>query len=301
MLLDSAAEIDIAGKGWQSMLQRLSSGGLTTVGLGKQLIAAQATGWMTISLQEPHHHVPSHIFHQLFGLHSFDNTTPPPIPLDPQITDEVTIFQAEQAAKPRSRKSRFTPITTADEVAARLGIVDVKILRSLHKNLLGVNSLGKGKVLNAVDDAHIKASMKRRKAYHHGTVEGLEAARETKVGARWYVDSTPQMPITVEGYQYALLFIDSQSIYMFLVAMRRKTSEEWIAAIERLRVFVESSAPGRRMEEIYGDFDCAMVVNGRGDLVETAALLAYKSKYAIRTRHMLLIMQILTWECYLLG
>jgi hypothetical protein len=104
-----------------------------------------------------------------------------------------------------------------------------------------------------------------------------------KVGALWHFDIAPLMTTSHDGFCYAMVTVEHKSRFLKVFSMKDKSADSVIASIEKLRVFTEES--GKKLEELRGDFDTSVTVNGRGDDVDTAPLKIYKQRHAIRTQH----------------
>jgi hypothetical protein len=106
-----------------------------------------------------------------------------------------------------------------------------------------------------------------------------------KKGSLFHFDITPLMVNTHDGYRYAVVFVEDRTRLLHVEPMKDKTAESVVAAIANLRLMVDSSGDGRKLEELRGDFDCALTVNGRGEHIDTEVLKRYKEQHPLKTTH----------------
>jgi hypothetical protein len=204
------------------------------------------------------------------------------------VVTELTLASAVAAVFTAERNSRHSPISSCDELREKLGLHRTEVINKAQLNYHGVSKLvAPSGTRNALDDALRLGAMRKRRVNHKTGPRTATHRKERrrKKGALFHFDLTPFMVRTREGFTYAMVCVEDHSRLLFVVPLKDKTAESVVDAIEQLRVFVDSSGGGKKLEELRGDFDCAITVNGRGDDIDTEVLRKYKEKHPIRTTH----------------
>jgi hypothetical protein len=320
ILMDDGAATSIAGDGWRTILSLEQGPGTAVRGVGDQVLSSEGRGLLIVTFVSPSHRVDNEVFAALYtpaipepahGEVTHDEMMETPVVdmvlkesleaaaeapeennvgnADVVMTTVAAGMTANEAAEGPSlslsagRASRHSPISSCEELRERVGLHRTEVISRAHQLYHGVTKLvAPSGARNALDDAFRLGALRKRRVNRKHSVK---PQRRLKKGALFHFDLTPSMVRTWEGYTYAMVCVEDRSRLLFVVPLKDKTAESVVGAIEQLRVFVDSSGGGKKLEELRGDFDCAITVNGRGDDIDTEVLRRYKEQHPIRTKH----------------
>lgn len=286
MMLDNGAAVNVASRGWEKVLTVLPGRGVDVAGVGGT-VASVAKGSLSISFPPLSNTASPQLLHTVYG--------------------EFTVYVADGASSPSSSSpvvslldglgsracpwssvytahaSRFPPLDTPSLLVERLGIASSSVINRAHALYDGVRPMRALRSENLRDDPMWLAASRRRAVRSQRSQASKRHDASIALGERWDCDLTPKMPSpSFEGYLYALVCVEFCSGYLCVYPMDCKSAPHVVKALERLRVFVASNVPGRRLAEIRIDFDASLSVNGRGDDIDSAQLAAWRSRHPVR-------------------
>jgi hypothetical protein len=312
LMLDSGASINVAGPRWQSFLSKISSEGISVAGVGGGATASDGSGTLTIHLTSHTHLVPQGHIDGLCGLSSSTSQaeggwceevivegdahyTLPLVHMAPwyhkavpevQLADEDAATSSSRRTKIKQKKkvtrraSRYTPLTY-QQLSERVGLTEKATHFKARDHYIGVLNRPRG-VSDVVQDNIRAAAMQRRRKHHLRTEYSHQLSLSILIGSVWHWDVTAVMNPSPEGYLYAMVFIEERSRLIFAQPLRGKTAELMLVAVKALLVMVKSK--DRVVTELRGDFDPAFAVQGRGDMVDTAAVMAFRAEHSVLFR-----------------
>ena len=125
----------------------------------------------------------------------------------------------------------------------------------------------------------LKMAVKRTPVRSQRTDASMSALLESAPGSAWSGDFTRKMLATsIDGFNYAVLFVCLRSPYVFIYFTERKKSPDLFEAIEALRVFV--AGVGSVLTRVHFDSDAAGAATGRGeDLQDNAIARGFKAEH----------------------
>ena len=98
---------------------------------------------------------------------------------------------------------------------------------------------------------------------------------------RWLWDISPAFPDGFDGFIYYIIFVCRVSLFIRIYPVRDKSAQTFITcALERLRVFVQTTHPDTHLLSIHGDSDAAVSQWGHGEDQDTRAIKAYNENLA---------------------
>jgi len=284
LLLDSCATVNVAGPRWRDMLANVNTSGRAVRGVGDKVTASDGSGTMDIYLVSPSHDIDPTLLALMFNTvsvaYAADATTVASIDDAPLPSSKDTTSKAR-----RQRNSSGTALT-GDQVCQRLGFLQVQGSPHTHEHYIGMSPFKTTAQGNSIrEEMAVLASMRKRRRHHEVTAESRANAALRATGYLWHFDLLPSMGSSIgDGFVSALVMVEARTGFIMVIPLKVKTSEAVIAAIERVRVFNDSSG-NSKMGELRGDFDSSLAVAGRGDDIDTAALKLYKETHNITNRH----------------
>ena len=128
----------------------------------------------------------------------------------------------------------------------------------------------------------LKMAVTRTPVRSQRTGASMNDLLQSSPGSEWSGDFTRKMLVTsVGGFNYAVLFVCLQGLYISIHFTETKPARDIFDAIEALRVFVAGlGMPGVQLTRVNFDSDTAGAVAGRGeDLQDNAIARAYKAAH----------------------
>ena len=256
LLLDTGAEMNVAGANWAEVLLVNDGPGEKANGLGG-VMKSKGNGTMTLSFEGSAceltaHDVMMHIAKSI-GLKIPSNVLS--IQAEPEKTEwEQAIHDGTdyEILPPQvmmaTRTCKFGKLSSAEVIASRTGLTSTEVLESADKLFLGVSKIKIRKGEDVRPIAFRLAYQERRKVNKRSTQKSQ--ARDWKMGECWSGDITPYMHPGHDGYPYAMVFVEKNTGYMVAYPMKDKTTESVIKCIEQLRVFTAASGEGRVLREV---------------------------------------------------
>ena len=236
LLLDSGAEMNVAGEMWKDRLnvgdgkpEKASGiGGVcNSGGHGTMIMDYSKTGgrrvrspWEAVSWEAVHHEF---------------------TPEDDEHEGHVFMGQ---------RTARFPIISDEKDFSARTGIVNLDVINNAHENYLGVGKMDLPKGTKVMSEDYLMAHQSRRAVNKTRTADSL--GRDVKMGSRWSFDLTPYMYLGFDEWTYGIMFMEHRTGYMKVYPMKNKSAESVIGAVEKLRVWVAALGDGCKLEELRG-------------------------------------------------
>lgn len=185
--------------------------------------------------------------------------------------------ELRSSGKPRP-SSRFKPLAGSD-FTKRLNITNPKVLRDVKSLFVGAKALSGIEVHKAgVKDLPLRLAthIKRRVASARSAASEAERAL-WKVGEHHTMDATGRMPMSLDGFFYALVYVCLVSDYVTVYFLKEKTSATVVDTMEDMRVTAASM--GRVFREVRTDADPVWYCPGRGDDIATAAVKEFQRRH----------------------
>jgi hypothetical protein len=277
--LDTAAQINVAGDGWEACLKDQAPSRLKVLGVGAKLCTSKARGSLVLEFPPAAATIPANTLSPLSLVSLLCGFS-----LEAGAPVSVKAVRADQGT---AKQSRFAALR-GKELITNLNLTDPRTINRYHTLVRGACEFKLPRNNSHLDEPHHETSSRRRAV----PSEKAESDPDPGVlrGTVWYVDIAANRDEKTGVVTYAAIFSEQGTTYVRTYIMRDKSATSFIAAVEAHRHWVRThmtTPDGRPLEfrELRGDCDSSWTTTADGTVQPTAEFLEYLRKQPVKEWH----------------